>query len=74
MVVGANITDPYKEKILKVADKISDRAAIIGAANTLTFLPDGKIYADNTDGCGFVQNIKSKYKDWTAKDGMFCGF
>ncbi len=68
--VGANVTIPYKEKILKVADKISDRAALIGAANTLTFLSDGKIYADNTDGYGFIQNIKSKYKDWTAKDGM----
>ena len=68
--VGANVTIPYKEKILKVADKISDRAAIIGSANTLTFLSDGKIYADNTDGYGFIQNIKSKYKDWSAKDGM----
>ena len=68
--VGANVTIPYKEKILKVADKISDRAAIIGAANTLTFLSDGKIYADNTDGYGFIQNIKSQYKDWTAKDGV----
>ena len=68
--VGANVTIPYKEKILKIADKISDRAAIIGAANTLTFLPGGKIYADNTDGYGFIQNIKSKYKDWSAKDGM----
>ena len=68
--VGANVTIPYKEKILKIADKISDRAAIIGSANTLTFLSDGKIYADNTDGYGFIQNIKSKYKDWSAKDGM----
>ena len=68
--VGANVTIPYKETILKVADKISDRAAIIGAANTLTFLSGGKIFADNTDGYGFIQNIKSQYKDWTAKDGM----
>ena len=67
--VGANVTIPYKEKVLKIADKISDRAAIIGAANTLTFLPDGKIYADNTDGYGFLQNIKCKYNDWTAGEG-----
>ena len=26
--------------------------------------------SDNTDGYGFIQNIKSKHKDWTAKDGM----
>ena len=67
--VGANVTIPYKEKVLKIADKISDRAAIIGAANTLTFLQDGSIYADNTDGYGFLQNIKCKYNDWTAGEG-----
>ena len=69
-LVGANITIPYKEKVLKIADKISDRAALVGAANTLTFLPNGGIYADNTDGYGFLQNIKSKYKDWSAREGV----
>ena len=69
-LVGANITMPYKEKVLKIADKISDRAALVGAANTLTFLQNGGIYADNTDGYGFLQNIKSKYKDWSARDGI----
>ena len=69
-LVGANITIPYKEKVLKIADKISDRAALVGAANTLTFLPNGGIYADNTDGYGFLQNIKSKYKDWSARKGI----
>ena len=67
---GANITIPYKEKVLKIADKISDRAALVGAANTLTFLQNGGIYADNTDGYGFLQNIKSKYKDWSAREGI----
>ena len=67
--VGANVTIPYKEKVLKIADKISDRAAIIGAANTLTFLQDGGIYADNTDGYGFLQNIKRKYNEWSAGEG-----
>ena len=68
--VGANITIPYKEKVLKIADKISDRAALVGAANTLTFLQNGGIYADNTDGYGFLENIKSKYKDWSAREGI----
>ena len=69
-LVGANITIPYKEKVLKIADKISDRAALVGAANTLTFLQNGGIYADNTDGYGFLQNIKSKHKDWSAREGI----
>lgn len=69
-LVGANITIPYKEKVLKIADKISDRAALVGAANTLTFLQNGGFYADNTDGYGFLQNIKSKNSDWSAREGI----
>ena len=67
--VGANVTLPHKEKILSTADQISDRAALIGAANTLVFQPDGKIYADNTDGYGFIENIRQHTPDWQAKDG-----
>lgn len=67
--VGANVTLPHKEKILSIADQISDRAALIGAANTLVFQPDGKIYADNTDGYGFIENIRQHAPNWQAKDG-----
>ena len=68
--VGANVTLPHKEKILSIAHQISDRAALIGAANTLVFQPDGKLYADNTDGYGFIENIRQHAPDWQAKDGM----
>lgn len=67
--VGANVTLPHKEKILSIADQISDRAALIGAANTLVFQPDGKLYADNTDGYGFIENIRQHAPDWQAKNG-----
>ncbi|MGB2407935.1 MAG: shikimate dehydrogenase [Paracoccaceae bacterium] len=67
--VGANVTLPHKEKILSIADQISDRAALIGAANTLVFQPDGKLYADNTDGYGFIENIRQHAPDWQAKGG-----
>ncbi len=51
---GANVTIPHKEAALALADEASERARAIGAANTLTFLPDGRIDADNTDAPGFV--------------------
>ena len=60
--VGANVTIPHKENILKFSDKISDRAAMIGAANTLSFSANGQIYADNTDGYGFIENIRQQIK------------
>ena len=50
--VGCNVTIPHKESVLALADVVTDRAALMGAANTLIFRPDGKIHADNTDGYG----------------------
>lgn len=67
--VGANVTIPHKTKVLSVADQISDRATLIGAANTLHFREDGSIYADNTDGYGFMANLKQGAPDWDPKAG-----
>ena len=53
--VGANVTIPHKENILKFADKISDRAAMIGAANTLSFSANGQIYADIQTGTDLLK-------------------
>lgn len=67
--VGANITVPHKEAVLKIADVISDRAALIGAANTLIFRKDGKIQADNTDGAGFIANLRQNAPTWVPGKG-----
>lgn len=66
---GVNVTIPYKENALALATSISDRAALIGAANTLIFRDNGGIRADNTDGYGFLKNLEQSYPDWDAKDG-----
>ncbi len=62
--VGCNVTIPHKEAVLAFADVISDRAALIGAANTLIFRADGKIHADNTDGYGFIANLREAAPNW----------
>ena len=67
--VGLNVTIPYKERVMEMADLITDRATIIGAANTLIFRRDGQIHADNTDGYGFIENIRQNVPDWDAKAG-----
>ncbi len=67
--VGANVTIPHKEIVLTIADQISDRAAVIGAANTLSFTKAGKIFADNTDGEGFIENLRHHYPSWNPKEG-----
>jgi shikimate dehydrogenase len=52
--VGANVTIPHKQAALSIADRASDAARAIGAANTLTFAKDGAIEAENTDAPGLI--------------------
>jgi shikimate dehydrogenase len=67
--VGVNVTIPHKEKVLALADIVADRAALIGAANTLIFRADGNIHADNTDGYGFMENLRQGAPGWDPKAG-----
>jgi shikimate dehydrogenase len=67
--VGANVTVPHKVAVLGLADQVSDRATLIGAANTLIFKGDGKLYVDNTDGYGFMANLKQGAPSWNPKAG-----
>lgn len=67
--VGLNVTVPHKEQVMRHVDIITDRATLIGAANTLIFMPDGKIKADNTDGFGFIKNLTTGAPDWQPEAG-----
>ncbi len=66
---GVNITLPHKVSMLGLADSVTDRAALIGAVNTITFKDDGSIRGDNTDGYGFIQNMRQYAPDWAPKSG-----
>ncbi|MFW2588335.1 shikimate dehydrogenase [Sagittula sp. SSi028] len=67
--VGLNVTIPHKERVLEIADHSTDRARLIGAANTLVFQEDGTIHADNTDGYGFTENLRQGAPDWAPDSG-----
>ena len=67
--VGLNVTIPHKETVLALADIVTDRAALIGAANTLIFRKDGSIHADNTDGAGFIANLRQNAPHWQPQAG-----
>ena len=54
---GFNVTLPCKTRAAELADELSDAAALIGACNTMV-IKDGKLYGHNTDGIGFVKNLK----------------
>jgi shikimate dehydrogenase len=54
---GANVTIPHKHAALALADRATDAALAIGAANTLSFAADGTISAENTDAPGLLEAI-----------------
>lgn len=58
---GLNVTVPFKEQAIEIADHVSERAKIAGAANTLSFKDDG-IHADNTDGAGLVNDLTQRWR------------
>ncbi len=64
---GANVTIPHKHAALALADSATAAARAIGAANTLSFAPDGTIAAENTDAPGLIAALGH-----TPPDGLGC--
>jgi shikimate dehydrogenase len=58
---GLNVTIPFKLDAAKLADRLTARARLAGAVNTLKFERDA-ITGDNTDGIGFVRDITHRLK------------
>ena len=55
--VGVNVTVPHKIAALAVADRASEAAREIGAANTLSFAEGRIVVAENTDALGFLESL-----------------
>ena len=67
-LAGCNVTVPHKEAVfeqVKVADDFTGR---LGAVNTV-YLNDGVLTGTNTDGIGFLQNLKTGSPGWDPKEG-----
>jgi len=64
---GCNVTIPHKEKVfeqIKVTDTVTLK---IGAVNTV-YRENNKQYGLNTDGYGFISNLKSKIPSWQSTE------
>ncbi|MEP4523017.1 MAG: shikimate dehydrogenase, partial [Alloalcanivorax venustensis] len=54
---GLNVTVPFKEQAWQLAEVRTERAEKAGAVNTLYRDDQGRLTADNTDGCGLVRDL-----------------
>jgi shikimate dehydrogenase len=57
--IGANVTVPYKEKVLPLLDEVDELAGLIGAVNTITKRGD-KLLGFNTDAYGFMEALEKE--------------
>jgi shikimate dehydrogenase len=70
--VGANVTIPHKEHVLKLTAP-DRRARAVGAANTLWY-DHGTLRATNTDVEGFIDNLDHCAPEWdNADDALVLG-
>ncbi len=61
--VGGNVTVPYKVSIIPFLDGLDEKAAQIGAVNTIARSPDGSLIGYNTDGKGALDTLVLKQPD-----------
>lgn len=58
-ICGLNVTIPYKEKLLRLANGYQSSAVTsIGAANTIVVEKSGRLKLCNTDYLGFIAHLK----------------
>lgn len=65
---GVNVTVPHKEVAYRVCDEVTDRVRRIEAVNTIIVRND-RLVGDNTDGYGFMENLRTQAPDWRPSHG-----
>ena len=70
--VGGNVTIPHKLAAFAICDHVNESARRAGAVNTLVFR-DGRIEGSNTDGWGFVANLRAYGVDPAAGPALLLG-
>lgn len=66
---GCNVTVPLKEIAFRTVDRLDATARRMGAVNTIVVAEDGTLSGGNTDGFGFLENLKAGCADWSAEQG-----
>ncbi|URJ28499.1 shikimate dehydrogenase [Blochmannia endosymbiont of Camponotus sp. C-046] len=56
--LGANITSPFKENAYFLCNQLTERSKKARSVNTIKKLKNGTLLGDNTDGIGFISDLK----------------
>jgi shikimate dehydrogenase len=70
---GLSVTTPHKDFVATFADDMSSDVALLGAANTLVRMPDGRVRAETTDGLGCIGALNQGGCDVAGKRCVVLG-
>lgn len=56
--VSTTVTMPLKQAVIPYLDELSDAASLMGSVNMIKKEDDGRLVRHNTDGQGFMNNLK----------------
>lgn len=70
---GFNVTMPCKTEVTKYLDRLSPACELIGASNCVVVEADGTLTGHNTDGLGFVANLRVHGVDVKGKRMVILG-
>lgn len=59
LIMGLNVTAPFKQQAFALADEATAAARLTGSANILQFI-DGRVLADSSDGVGLMRGLKEQ--------------
>jgi len=66
---GVNLTIPHKEAAMHFVDEVDSLARCIGAINTVFVDANGRLKATNTDGFGFLANLRHSLPEYDVRGG-----
>ena len=69
---GFNLTMPLKERIVPLLDDLSPAARMTGSVNTVT-IEEGRLIGHNTDGKGFIHDLRDHGVDIRGKRVLIAG-
>ena len=62
LIMGLNVTAPFKEQAFALADQATAAARLTSSANILQF-ENGRVLADSSDGTGLMRGLKEQAPD-----------
>ncbi len=69
-LAGVNVTVPHKEAAFQLMDQVDELAGRIKAVNTVTWGDKETLLGTNTDGFGFLENLRHGAPGWQPRKSL----